>query len=86
MPGKSGLSHTIAAVLAVVISPVIKEFVTIFVTTEDLVWALRRAGAVFARNPSNPFGSDTTTSILYLLVLGSLTFLWGYAYHIERHK
>jgi hypothetical protein len=37
MPSKSGFSHTAAAVLAVVISPVIKEFVAIFVTTDDFV-------------------------------------------------
>lgn len=85
MPSKSGISHTFAALLTLILAPLVKHLVSIVVSTDDLATMLTAMARALVSYPRNPFGYDTVTTVLYVSIVGLCTFLWGYAYHVSRH-
>lgn len=86
MPGKSGLSHTIAALVALALAPLLKHLISVLVNAQDFTAAIEAIGAILAEYPKNPLAVDSTTTILHLLAVAVLAFVWGYAYHVSRHE
>ena len=85
MPSKSGISHVFAALIALAAAPLLKQLISLFVNARDIGAAIKSVGTVLAEYPHNPLAVNATTTILYLLAVALLAFVWGYAYHVSRH-
>lgn len=85
MPNKSGISHTLAALVALAAAPLLKQLISLLVNVRDIGTAIESVGGVLAEYPHNPLAVNATTTILYVLAVALLTFIWGYAYHVSRH-
>ena len=85
MPSKSGISHVFAALIALAAAPLLKQLISLFVNARDIGAAIESVGTVLAEYPHNPLAVNATTTILYLLAIALLAFVWGYAYHVSRH-
>jgi len=86
MPKWSGLSHAIAAVVVVVVGPVLSRLIELLITTRDVELAMESLASIVSSHPFVPMNTDYTTTVVYLAVVGTLAFIWGYAYHIRRHS
>jgi len=86
MPKQSGLSHAFAAVVLVVVGPIISRLIELLITTRDLEVAMESFANIVSSHPFVPLSTDYTTTAIYLAVVGILAFVWGYAYHIRRHS
>jgi hypothetical protein len=86
MPKQSGISHALAAVVLVVVGPLISRLIEVLVTTRDIQIMINSSANVISSHPFIPLTTDYTTTALYLSVVGILAFVWGYAYHIRRHS
>jgi hypothetical protein len=85
MPAKSGVSHVFAAIVALLLSPLVKEMWLELVDTQDILEAVEAAGSTVADHPFIPAGDETVAVVLTIGTLVALMFLWGYAYHVKRH-
>lgn len=85
MPKQTGLSHAVAAVVVVIVGPIISRFVEALVTTRDIEAVVESVASIVSSHPFVPLGTDYTTTATYLAVVGVLAFVWGYAYHVRRH-
>lgn len=85
MPAKSGVSHAVAAFVALLISPYLKAFALLVVDEQDVITAVQMAAQQAAERPEIPFSADVASLGLYLVGSFCLVFLWGYAYHYKRH-
>lgn len=85
MPARTGVSHALSAILVVVLGPFLKEFVEVFVVQRDVVPAFEAAAQAIANHPEVPFSSNVTSGLVYFGAVGLLAFLWGFAYHLNRH-
>lgn len=85
MPGRTGLSHAVAAVIVVIIGPVLSRLVELLVTTQDIETAMESLASIVSSHPFVPLSTDYTTTAVHLAVVGTLAFSWGYAYHVRRH-
>ncbi len=86
MPKQTGLSHAIAAVVVVIIGPVLSRLIEVLITTQDIELAMESLASIVSSHPFVPLSTDYTTTAVYLAVVGILAFIWGYAYHIRRHS
>jgi hypothetical protein len=86
MPTKTGLSHALAAVVVVVVGPILSRLVEVLITTRDIELAVGALADVLSSHPLVPLGSEYTTTGVYVAIVGVLAFIWGYAYHIRRHS
>jgi hypothetical protein len=86
MPKRTGLSHAVAAVVVVVVGPVLSRLLELLITTRDVELALESLAGIVSSHPFVPLSTDYTTTAVYLAVIGTLAFIWGYAYHIRRHS
>ncbi|WP_251344645.1 hypothetical protein [Haloplanus halophilus] len=86
MPKRTGLSHAVAAVVVVVVGPVLSRLIELLVTTRDIELAIESLSSIVSSHPFVPLSTDYTITAVYLAVVGTLAFIWGYAYHIRRHS
>lgn len=85
MPRLSGLTHALAALAAIFLAPVLKAFVGLLVSTEDVTRAVGAAGRAVADHPLVSLDAGLSTTLVYLAILLGLAFLYGYAVHVTRH-
>ena len=86
MPSRTGLSHAAAAVVVVIISPVIKRLLELLLSTRDIATIMNSLGELVSGHPFVPLEGNLATTVLYILVVAALAFIWGYAYHVKRHS
>ncbi|WP_157969464.1 hypothetical protein [Haloplanus rubicundus] len=86
MPKRTGLSHAVAAVVVVIVGPVLSRLIELLITTRDIEAAMESLGSIISSHPFVPLSTDYTTTAVYLAVVGTLAFIWGYAYHVRRHS
>lgn len=86
MPKRTGLSHAIAAVVVVVVGPVLSQLIELLITTRDIEVAIESLASIVSSHPFVPLSTDYITTAVYLTVVGTLAFIWGYAYHVRRHS
>ncbi len=86
MPKQTGLSHAVAAVVVVVVGPILSRLIELLITTRDVEIAIESLASIVSSHPFVPLSTNYTTAAIYLAVVGTLAFIWGYAYHIRRHS
>lgn len=86
MPKRTGLSHAVAAVVVVIIGPVLSRLIEVLIVTKDIELAMKSFASSVSSHPFVPLSTDYTTTAVYFTVVGILAFIWGYAYHIRRHS
>jgi hypothetical protein len=85
MPRWTGVSHAIAAVVVLFVGPLISRLIEILITARDIETTIESLATVINSHPLIPLKTDMTTSVLYIAVIAVLAFIWGYAYHVQRH-
>lgn len=85
MPARTGVSHALSAVAVVVLGPFLEEFVEVLLRKHELVPAFEAFANTLATRPEIPFTPDIVAALIYLGVVGLLAFVWGFAYHLNRH-
>ena len=85
MPRWTGVSHAIAATVVLFVGPVISRLVELLITARDIETSVRLLTTATNSHPVIPLDSDLTTTALYITVIAVLAFVWGYAYHVQRH-
>ena len=86
MPSRTGLSHAAAAVVVLMIGPLIKRLLELLLSTQDIATIINSLGSLVSEHPFVPLEGNLTTTVLYVLVVAALAFIWGYAYHVKRHS
>ncbi len=85
MAVKSGVSHVLAAVVVLVVGPIVNELVSLLVDGQDVIRAIEAASAIVADHPFVAAGDDTVATALTLATLVVFLYVWGHAYHVKRH-
>ena len=85
MARTSGVSHAVAALVAVALAPLLTDLVTVLVRSRDVRATVERFGTLLASYPAVPFSVDGTTLLVHLVAIAVVGFVWGYAYHVTRH-
>lgn len=85
MPSRTGFSHAVAAVVVVIVGPVLSRFIELLIMTRDIQPLIESSANLVSTHPLVPLSDDYTTAVLYLVIVGILAFVWGYAYHIQRY-
>lgn len=85
MPARTGISHALSAVLVVILGPFLREFVEVLLVRREVVPAFEAVARSIATRPGVPFSSDIVSALVYFGAVGLLAFLWGFAYHLNRH-
>lgn len=83
MPAKSGISHTVAAFVALLISPYIKFVSQSIISGQEVLLAIELASKQLSTHPFLTL--DMASMVLYTVVIGIIAFAWGVAYHYNRH-
>lgn len=85
MPTRTGVSHALSAVVVLLLSPFIQTFVETLLNEHDLVVALEAFSRALSNHPKIPYSTDAVTTIVFFGTVGLITFVWGVAYHLNRH-
>ncbi|MFC6786569.1 hypothetical protein ACFQFH_11930 [Halobaculum halobium] len=81
MPHKTGASHAIAALAAMVSASYLKDVLKHLVSARDLVAYANVAGVHLADRIGAASVMDTVAGGAAAVLLVFLTFVWGWAYH-----
>ncbi|QZX98275.1 hypothetical protein [Halobaculum rubrum] len=81
MPHRTGVSHAIAALAAMVSASYLKDVLKHFVSTRDLVAYASTAGVQLVDRVGVTSATDTVAGVAAVGLLVVLTFVWGWAYH-----
>lgn len=85
MPVKSGISHTVAAFVALVLGSVLKSFLNSH--APELRQISETVGFVLADVLVSLTGLQLSETVAGMLgIVFVLTFLWGWFYHVARHS
>jgi hypothetical protein len=76
MPTQTGLSHALAAVVVVTVGPVLSRLIEVLITTRDIELAIGALGSIVSAHPFVPLGTEYTTTVVYVAVIGALAFIW----------
>lgn len=85
MPTQTGLSHAVAAVVVLLVGPVLSRLIETLVTTRDVETVIEALAVVVSSHPIVTLDAGLTATALYVAAIAVLAFVWGYAYHIKRH-
>lgn len=81
MPHRTGVSHAIAALAAMVSASYLKDILKHFVSARDLVAYANVAGIQVADQVGMASATDTVAGVAAAGLLVVVTFVWGWAYH-----
>jgi len=81
MPHRTGASHAVAALAAMVSASYLKDVLKHLVSTRDLVAYANAAGVQLANRVGVASATDTVAGVAAVGLLVVLTFVWGWAYH-----
>lgn len=85
MPARTGVSHALSAVLVLLLSPFIQTFAETLMEKQEFVPALEAVARAVSEHPGVPYSADTVTTAVFFATAGVITFVWGVAYHLNRH-
>jgi len=81
MPHRTGASHAIAALAAMVSASYLKDVLKHLVSARELVAYANAAGVQLADRVGVASATDTVAGVAAVGLLVVLTFVWGWAYH-----
>ncbi|WP_348607269.1 hypothetical protein [Halobaculum rarum] len=81
MAHRTGASHAIAALAAMVSASYLKDVLKHLVSARDLVAYANAAGVQLADQVGVASATDTVAGVAAAGLLVALTFVWGWAYH-----
>lgn len=79
------MSHALSAVVVLLLSPFIQTFAETLLEEQEFIPALQAVAQAIASHPRIPYSSDTVTTAVFFGTVGLITFIWGVAYHLNRH-
>lgn len=85
MPTRTGVSHALSAMVVLLLSPFIQIFAERVIDDQEIVPALEAVAQAIANHPRIPYATDTVTTLVFFSTVGLITFIWGVAYHLNRH-
>lgn len=85
MPTRAGVSHALSAVLVLLLTPFIEKFVEALLERHDPIPALEAAARTISSHPTVHYPQDTVKMLVYFGTVALITFIWGFAYHLNRH-
>ena len=81
MPHRTGASHAIAALAAMVSASYLKDVLKHLVSARELVAYANAAGVHLVDQIGVANATDTVAGVAAAALLAALTFVWGWAYH-----
>ncbi|MXR40096.1 hypothetical protein GRX01_01815 [Halobaculum sp. WSA2] len=81
MPHRTGVSHAVAALAAMVSASYLKDVLKHLVSARDLVAYANAVGVQLADQVGVASATDTVAGVAAVGLLVVLTFVWGWAYH-----
>lgn len=81
MPHRTGISHAIAALAAMVSASYLKDVLKHLVSAPELVAYANAAGVHLVDRVGAAAATDTVAGVAAAGLLVVLTFVWGWAYH-----